>query len=46
MVTPPSIVYVAESVPRFAHENSPYNAKDVPVMRESQSQHAEYHTKH
>ena len=36
-MTPPSIVYVAESVPRFAHENSPYTAKDVPDMRKRQS---------
>ena len=43
MVTPPSIVYVAERVPRFAYENSPYTAKDVAVIRKSQ--HAEHHTK-
>jgi hypothetical protein len=43
MVTPPSIVYVAERVPRFAHENTPYTAKDVPVMRKSQ--YAEHYTK-
>ena len=42
MLIPLSIVYVAERVPRFAHENSPYTAKDVPDIR---SQHAKYHAK-